>query len=71
MIIFILIIIVLLGIIVCGGMKIKNLSKKNQNLCKEIGTMSNTFRKKGIEEMELKKEIKQLEEENKQLRRNK
>ena len=37
----------------------------------KLKTNSNTFREKGIEEMELKKEIKNLEKENKELRRNK
>ena len=68
MIIYILIFVVLLGIIVCGGMKIKNISKRNQNLRTEICTMSNTFRLKGIEEATAKKKIKDLEEENKKLR---
>ena len=68
MISYILIFVVLLGIIVCGGMRIKNLSKRNQNLCTEICTMSNTFRLKGIEEATTKKKIKDLEEENKKLR---
>lgn len=71
MIIYIIIIVCLLGIILLGARQIKNIGERNQNLLTELGKNSNTFRKKGIEEMELKKEIKDLEKENENLRRNK
>jgi len=71
MIIYIVIIVFLLVVILFGAGKIKNLSERNQHLLTEVSKMSNTFREKGIEEMKLKKEIRNLEKENKNLRRNK
>ena len=61
----------LIMVILFGVGIVKNLKLKNQSLRTEICTMSNTFREKGIEETRLKKEIKDLEKENKNLRRNK
>ena len=68
----------LLMIILFGAGKIRALQVRNRSLLKEISTMSNTFREKGIEKDGLLKEIKILEgtiedlkKENKNLRRNK
>ena len=75
MIILIVIIVVLLGVILFGAGKIRNIEERNRNLVSALSKNSNTFREKGIEIDELKKAVKDsedtckvLEKENKRLR---